>query len=127
LRPLNYPNTDIFLVCFSLDDPTSFDNVKTRWHPEVTHHCPSTPIILVGTKKDLHDDKETVERLKEQNLSPITLQDCFKMQSDIGAVNYLECSSLNGEGIQGLFDEAVKTGYLHAQNVLKTKHSCVLF
>lgn len=27
LRPLSYPNTDIFLVCFSLASPASFENV----------------------------------------------------------------------------------------------------
>ncbi len=43
-----------------------------QWYPEVRHHCPNTPIILVGTKLDLRDDKDTVEKLKEKKLSPIT-------------------------------------------------------
>lgn len=30
LRPLSYPDTDVFLVCFSLVSPTSFYNVKTK-------------------------------------------------------------------------------------------------
>src|SRR5579871_5818001 len=30
LRPLSYPQTDIFLVCFSLVSPPSFENVKTK-------------------------------------------------------------------------------------------------
>jgi hypothetical protein len=40
LRPLSYPQTDVFLVCFSIVSPTSFQNVKTKWVPEVKHHCP---------------------------------------------------------------------------------------
>lgn len=36
------------------------------------HHSPSTPIILVGTKLDLREDKETIEKLKEKKLAPIT-------------------------------------------------------
>src|SRR6185437_11020144 len=28
LRPLSYPQTDVFLVCFSIVSPTSFQNVK---------------------------------------------------------------------------------------------------
>ncbi|KAA8595344.1 hypothetical protein FQN60_012479, partial [Etheostoma spectabile] len=51
LRPLSYPQT---------------------WYPEVRHHCPSTPIILVGTKLDLRDEKDTIEKLKEKKLAPIT-------------------------------------------------------
>uniref|UniRef100_A0A8D1NVK0 Rho-related GTP-binding protein RhoG n=1 Tax=Sus scrofa TaxID=9823 RepID=A0A8D1NVK0_PIG len=58
LRPLSYPQTDVFLICFSLVSPASYENVRAKWFPEVRHHCPSTPIILVGTKLDLRDDKE---------------------------------------------------------------------
>jgi GTPase SAR1 family protein len=43
-----------------------------QWYPEVRHHCPSTPIILVGTKLDLREDKETIEKLKDKKLAPIT-------------------------------------------------------
>jgi Ras-related C3 botulinum toxin substrate 1 len=34
LRPLSYPQTDIFLVCFSVVSPASFENIKTKWLPE---------------------------------------------------------------------------------------------
>ena len=44
----------------------------SQWYPEVSHHCPNTPIILVGTKLDLRDDKETIEKLKEKQLSPVS-------------------------------------------------------
>ncbi|XP_023284870.1 ras-related C3 botulinum toxin substrate 2-like [Seriola lalandi dorsalis] len=72
LRPLSYPQTDVFLICFSLVSPASYENVRAKWYPEVRHHCPSTPIILVGTKLDLRDEKETIEKLKEKKLAPIT-------------------------------------------------------
>lgn len=62
LRPLSYPQTDVFLVCFALNNPASFENVRAKWYPEVSHHCPNTPIILVGTKADLREDRDTVER-----------------------------------------------------------------
>lgn len=34
LRPLSYPQTDIFLVCFSVVSPASFENIKTKWFVE---------------------------------------------------------------------------------------------
>ncbi len=46
--------------------------IALQWYPEVRHHCPNTPIILVGIELDLRDDKETVEKLKEKRLAPIT-------------------------------------------------------
>jgi GTPase SAR1 family protein len=30
LRPLSYPQTDVFLVCFSIVNPPSFDNVLSK-------------------------------------------------------------------------------------------------
>lgn len=48
LRPLSYPQTDVFLICFSVASPSSFENVTSKWYPEIKHHCPDAPIILVG-------------------------------------------------------------------------------
>lgn len=30
LRPLSYPQTDVFIITFSLVNPSSFQNVKTK-------------------------------------------------------------------------------------------------
>ena len=49
LRPLSYPQTDVFLLCFSVVAPGSFNNVTTKWYPEIKHHNSTAPIILVGT------------------------------------------------------------------------------
>lgn len=47
VRQLTYPGTDIALVCFSIDSLSSFNNVKTKWVPELSHYAPGVPIILV--------------------------------------------------------------------------------
>ena len=47
-------------------------SLSLQWYPEVSHHCPDTLIILVGTKLDLRDDEETIEKLKEKHLAPIS-------------------------------------------------------
>jgi GTPase SAR1 family protein len=61
-RPSSYPNADVFLICFAFDDPDSLRNVKSKWFSEVRHHCPSAPIVLVGTKSEfLHDDNSIQE------------------------------------------------------------------
>ncbi len=58
--------------------------VCVQWYPEVRHHCPNTPIILVGTKLDLRDDKDTIEKLKEKKLTPITYPQGLAMAKEIG-------------------------------------------
>ncbi|ERE67861.1 leucine-rich repeat-containing protein 45 [Cricetulus griseus] len=85
LRPLSYPQTDVFLICFSLVSPASFENVRAKWYPEVRHHCPHTPILLVGTKLDLRDDKDTIERLRDKKLAPITYPQGLAMAREIGS------------------------------------------
>ncbi len=40
--------TDVFLICFSVVSPSSFENVTTKWYPEIKHHCPDAPILLIG-------------------------------------------------------------------------------
>ncbi|KAL5519452.1 RAC1 [Sanghuangporus vaninii] len=108
LRPLSYPQTDVFLVCFSLVSPPSFENVRTKWYPEISHHAPSTAILLVGTKLDLRDDEATREKLRERRMAPITYQQGLQMQKDIRAVKYLECSALTQKNLKTVFDEAIR-------------------
>ena len=65
----------------------------------MTHHCPNSTIILVGTKCDLRDDKETLERLREKNQAPLTFAQGEQMAKDIKAVCYMECSALTQKGM----------------------------
>ncbi|EWM23088.1 rho gtpase [Nannochloropsis gaditana] len=58
LRPLSYPQTDVFLLCYAVSSPSSFENIKNKWYPEIKHHAPGVPFILVGTKTDLRKDPE---------------------------------------------------------------------
>lgn len=56
LRPLSYTNTDVVIVCYSVERPESLVNVTAKWMPEVWLYCKDVPVILVGNKKDLRDD-----------------------------------------------------------------------
>ncbi|KAK3586052.1 hypothetical protein CHS0354_033174 [Potamilus streckersoni] len=108
LRALVYPQTDVFLICFSLISPASFENVRQKWFPEVIHNCPKTPIILVGTKLDMREDKETVERLNEKRCRPISYSQGLILAKEIKAVTYLECSALTQRRLKDVFDEAIR-------------------
>lgn len=53
LRPLSYPQTDVFLICFSIVSPPSFDNVKAKVSP-VHVFSVSTDVVL-RSHKSHHD------------------------------------------------------------------------
>ncbi len=108
LRPLSYPQTDVFLIAFSVANPASFQNVRTKWLQELQHHCPATPFLLVGTKVDLRDDAETLARLAEKKAVPISYGQGVAMAKEIGAVRYIECSALTQKGLKNCFDEAIR-------------------
>lgn len=126
LRPLSYPQTDVFLVCFSVISPASFENVKNKWHPEINHHCPGTPFILVGTKVDLRDDADGVKALKDRGISPITVDVASKMAGDLHAYKYLECSALTQKGLKNVFDEAIRAVLAPQKTKTPKKKNCTL-
>jgi len=100
LRPLSYPQTDVFLICFSVVSPSSFENVTSKWCPEIKHHCPDAPILLIGTKIDLREDKEALQALAENGHSPMKREQGQKLANKIRAVKYLECSALTQRGLK---------------------------
>jgi small GTP-binding protein len=121
LRALCYPQTDVFLMCFSIISPSSFENVKIRWHPELQHHCPGTPCLLVGTKMDLRDDPAIIDGLKAQGLSPITKDQAEKMCKELGLAGYVECSALTQKGLKTVFDEAARIVVATSNNRTQTQ------
>jgi Ras-related C3 botulinum toxin substrate 1 len=109
LRPLSYPQTDVFLACFSVISPSSFENLWAKWIPEIQHHCPGTPFLVVGTKTDLRGDADTIARIAEKGLKPITDEQAKAEALKNGASAYVACSSLTQDGLKNVFDEAVRT------------------
>lgn len=108
LRPLSYPQTDVFLICFSIVSPPSFDNVKAKWFPEIEHHAPGVPIILVGTKLDLREDRATAEALRAKKMEPVSYEQALAVAKEIRAHKYLECSALTQRNLKSVFDEAIR-------------------
>jgi Ras family protein A len=111
LRPLSYPDTDVILLCFAVDNPDSFQNVQEKWIPEINHFCNSVPVLLVGTKSDLRYSDEVLKRLGERQLKPIAPEQGISMSSKIGAHAYLECSAKSREGVQKVFEMAAKLSF----------------
>lgn len=71
------------------------------------HHCPKATMLVVGTKIDLRDDAETIEKLRLRGQMPLSIEDGQQLAKEIGAIGYAECSALTQKGIKQLFDEAI--------------------
>ena len=126
--------TDIFLICYSIDDANSYENVPKKWHKEIensylgsgdtTHNTKSILskpiIILVGCKSDkrLFKDIRALRKsskkgkalTKEPSNGQITIStlDGIKLASRIGAEKYFDCCAKRGSGIKEIFNEAIK-------------------
>jgi len=108
LRPLSYPDTDVILMCFSIDSPDSLENIPEKWNPEVKHFCPNVPIILVGNKKDLRNDPATMRELAKMKQEPVKPEEGRAMAEKINAFAYLECSAKSKEGVREVFETATR-------------------
>jgi GTPase SAR1 family protein len=80
-----------------------------QWYPEITHHAPNVPIVLVGTKLDKRNDPETVAKLKQQfGVEGISWDMGNDLKDKIGAAYYNECSALTQVGLKTVFDNAIR-------------------
>jgi len=128
LRPLSYPSTDIFLLCFSLVNPTSFSNVKIKWVREVKNHCHGAKLILVGTKLDMREDNDQLRKLESQGIKPVETADGENLAKEIGAIRYMECSARTQKGLKQVFDQAIKAIVLGSRKPVPKKNNggCLL-
>ncbi|XP_035674724.1 cell division control protein 42 homolog [Branchiostoma floridae] len=110
LRPLCYPQTDVFFVCFSVVCPTSFNNLVEKWVPEVRRHCPKTPIILIGTQSDLRESVNVLIDLARYGEKPVSESEARLRAHEVGAIAYMECSSLTQKNLKEAFDSAIISG-----------------
>ncbi|CAH0557113.1 unnamed protein product [Brassicogethes aeneus] len=119
LRPLSYPNTNCFLICFSVDQSqASYENVHLKWAPEVKHHLPNAKVLLVATKTDLRRDPAK---------NCYSTEDGKRLKKKIKAVKYMECSAMDQVGLKEIFEEAVRISMSQNGNgKKKAPNNCVL-
>ena len=92
----------------------------------MSRYCPDVPIILVGTKLDLREDKERSTLHDEQSVS-MKMGLLMHKKSD-NVVRYMECSALTNYGVKEVFEEAMTAGIIfqNQNNQSSRKCCCVL-
>ncbi|KAG9126711.1 Rho GTPase [Ceratobasidium sp. 392] len=127
LRPLSYSKAHVILIAFSIDTPDSLENVTVKWIEEVRNICgPQVPVILVGCKADLRpaagssaDDRQYVTRQRAQAVAQeigkaLSLPPTPEHPTDgfVGARAYKECSALNNQGVDDVFEAATRASMI---------------
>lgn len=150
LRPLSYRSADVFMICFSVMNPASFENIEFKWIPEIEHHRRTNDnsnnelesghngkVLLVGTKCDLRKDQNAVAKLEAEDKKPVSQEEIneyieklktklAKYQTD---VPYIECSALKMINVNESFEIALKLSLDDAdetmdQNASKSGGGC---
>ena len=118
MRKMSYTDTDVFLVVFSLDSRTSFENVRNAWHPELSGYEPAgvssrrAKVVLVGTKSDMPNPA-------------VTDDEAMALARQLGMYTYLSCSAKTRANISGVFDMVVKAhlGLRPDENIATARRS----
>ncbi|PAA81309.1 hypothetical protein BOX15_Mlig000443g3, partial [Macrostomum lignano] len=119
LRPLGYKDTNVFLLCYSVDNRDSYQNVKAKWVPELRHFggFSHSPVVLVATKTDTRDDQVGGEAVKD----PISTAEGEKLAKEINADRFVECSAKKSKNLDAVFTEAVRAHFHALQDDGKKK------
>ena len=99
MRPLSYADSDIVLLCFAVNSRTSFDNITSKWEPEVKHYVPEAKTILVGLKLDL----------RGEGAENVSTQEGNELAKNLGCETYIETSAVTKQGLSDVFEQSIET------------------
>ncbi|KAI7887708.1 small GTPase superfamily [Mucor mucedo] len=121
LRSLSYNDTHVIIVCFSIDNKDSLENIPNKWIEELQEGCPQAKTILVALKCDLRDDEVALKKIR-----PILYEEGLEVAKSIHAIRYLECSAKHNRGVKECFEQAAKVSTSVHLNEDSEKQSCII-
>jgi Rho family, other len=89
LRSLSYDDTQAIMLCFSVDNKDSLENVSSKWVAEITEHCQGVKVVLCALKCDLREEQEKDDEDEEPQRQIITYNEGLEVARRIGALRYL--------------------------------------
>ncbi|ROV95454.1 hypothetical protein VMCG_08497 [Cytospora schulzeri] len=120
LRSLSYDDTDLIMLCYSVDSKDSLENVESKWVGEITDNCPGVKLVLVALKCDLRENAADDEEAGAAGAAPadgadgqtekptIGYDQGLEVARRINALRYLECSAMRNRGVNEAFTEAAR-------------------
>ncbi|CAO1426937.1 unnamed protein product [Diamesa serratosioi] len=120
VRKLFYHDSDCFILCYSIDNKSSFQNIWLKWIQELRSIDRQVPIVLVGTKSDLR------QNLIRKQL--ITTEEGESLKRRINANTFIECSAKDNFLIKETVYQAVRASVngaiIQEENVNSSICSC---
>jgi Ras homolog gene family, member A len=94
-----------------VEDENSFEHAEHKWLPEIYHSCPGIPIILIACKVDFRHHTGHVEYLKGNGKRLISTEEGDDMAQRMGASAYIECSVMDGTGVDEVIHKVASISY----------------
>lgn len=110
-------DTDLIMLCYSVDSKDSLENVESKWVGEIADNCPGVKLVLVALKCDLRegseDDEDTAAGAdgadgQREKKPMIGYEQGLEVARRINALRYLECSAMRNRGVNEAFTEAAR-------------------
>lgn len=108
IRTRSYVAADVFIVTFSIESRSSFENAKTKWLHEVVAHAPDAALIGVGAKADLREDDGVLAEMKSLGSPVMEYQEYASALEQRGVKYYCECSALKNSNLDKVFDLVIQ-------------------
>ena len=111
LRPLSYPQTDVFLVFFSYESMESLENIRSQWVPEIKEHVKRPPVLmLVGMRFNVREDYQLREAMGECPFceSPVKDEMVEEVVAQTGADGFMECCPLINHSVPMVLERALE-------------------
>jgi small GTP-binding protein len=103
-----YSSANLFILCYSIINPVSFENITMKWYPEICRYTSSPTILLVGTHEDLRSNSEFLNELREKGLSPILARQGDEVARQIHAFRSMVCGFHDLQSIRNVFEIGVQ-------------------
>lgn len=126
IRSLSYSDSNVILLCYSIDSKDSLENIESKWKEEVeVYGEKSADIVLMALKCDLRQLENKNNNIVNPNTirnsstniknKYITYEEGLQVAKNIGAVRYLECSAKLNKGVNEAFTEVSRVGMEQVQ------------
>ena len=148
----NRNNTDVFLICFDVQNRYSFENIQRKYILEIREFCPYAPFLIIGCKDDLRDSNYDSNPLvfgylREYTHSTLTIpvdvygvietyiqseykydliehEEAQQLGHTRGAHKYMACSAKKVRGIDEIFDEVCRAREIHRHSQQNKTKKC---